>query len=175
MNDKTNTEAEGQAAAAAPEASSPEAVPDTSSEATAAAFEPSDLVKPLAQPKLAPESAPPTAITVEVDEATKTLLNQQFVTLSSAVLDAADVASQAAKAANEAGQKFNHSSARLSKLSQGMGKTSTVVLVSTATLMLISIGFFAAMGIRLISKVNQLDATVMTVGKRAVEDRKSVV
>jgi hypothetical protein len=106
---------------------------------------------------------------VQVDEATKALLSQQFVSLSSTVLDAADVASQAAKAANEAGQKFNHSSARLTKLSQGMGKTSTIVLASTAVLMVISIGFFAAMGIRLISKVNQLDATVMTVGKRAVE------
>jgi DNA repair exonuclease SbcCD ATPase subunit len=50
-----------------------------------------------------------------------------------------------------------------------MGKTSTIVLASTAVLMVISIGFFAAMGVRLISKVNQLDATVMTVGKRAVE------
>ena len=104
-----------------------------------------------------------------MDEATKALLSQQFVTLSSSVLDAADVASKAAKAANEAGQKFNHSTVRLTKLSQGMGKTSTIVLVSTAVLMLISIGFFAAMGIRLISKVNQLDATVVTVGKRAVE------
>ena len=154
--------------------------PEESSESPA--FAPSDLV----MPNLAPETeapsaaAPPVAappveppapqvFTVEVDEATKALLSQQFVTLSSSVLDAADVASKAAKAANEAGQKFNHSTVRLTKLSQGMGKTSTIVLVSTAVLMLISIGFFAAMGIRLISKVNQLDATVMTVGKRAVE------
>ena len=138
----------------------------------APAFAPSDLVAPTSAPETAtpPVSVPaPQAITVEVDEATKALLSQQFVTLSSSVLDAADVASQAAKAANEAGQKFNHSTVRLTKLSQGMGKTSTIVLASTAVLMVISIGFFAAMGIRLISKVNQLDATVMTVGKRAVE------
>lgn len=136
----------------------------------APAFAPSDLVMPESAPEVASPPAPaPQAITVEVDEATKALLSQQFVTLSSSVLDAADVASQAAKAANEAGQKFNHSTVRLTKLSQGMGKTSTIVLASTAVLMVISIGFFAAMGIRLISKVNQLDATVMTVGKRAVE------
>jgi len=146
-------------------------------------FEPSDLVKvseevpaaedvptPASPVQPSPVASPePTPVTVEIDAATKHLLSQQFVKLSSAVLDAADVASQAAKAANEAGHKFNHSSARLTKLSQGMGKKSTIMLVSTATLMLISIGFFAAMGIRLISKVNQLDATVMTVGKRAVE------
>jgi len=144
----------------------------TEGSSEAPAFAPSDLVMPTSAPEVAspPVAAPaPQPITVEVDEATKALLSQQFVTLSSSVLDAADVASQAAKAANEAGQKFNHSSARLTKLSQGMGKTSTIVLASTAVLMVISIGFFAAMGVRLISKVNQLDATVMTVGKRAVE------
>lgn len=143
---------------------------DGSSEAPA--FAPSDLVMPTSAPEVAPPpvAAPaPQPITVEVDEATKALLSQQFVTLSSSVLDAADVASQAAKAANEAGQKFNHSTVRLTKLSQGMGKTSTIVLASTAVLMVLSIGFFAAMGVRLISKVNQLDTTVMTVGKRAVE------
>lgn len=137
-------------------------------------FAPTDLVSAAETTEPAPAAPPvatpaPQPITVEVDEATKALLTQQFANLSSSVLDAADVASQAAKAANEAGHKFNHSSARLSKLSQGMGKTSTIVLSSTAVLMLISIGFFAAMGVRLISKVNQLDATVMTVGKRAVE------
>jgi hypothetical protein len=143
---------------------------EVSSEAPA--FAPSDLVMATSAPDVAtpaPAAPAPQAITVEVDEATKALLSQQFVTLSSSVLDAADVASQAAKAANEAGQKFNHSTVRLTKLSQGMGKTSTIVLASTAVLMVVSIGFFAAMGVRLISKVNQLDATVMTVGKRAVE------
>ncbi len=143
---------------------------EVSSEAPA--FAPSDLVMATSAPDVAtpaPAAPAPQAITVEVDEATKALLSQQFVTLSSSVLDAADVASQAAKAANEAGQKFNHSTVRLTKLSQGMGKTSTIVLASTAVLMVLSIGFFAAMGVRLISKVNQLDATVMTVGKRAVE------
>lgn len=144
------------------------------------AFTPSDLVAPAAEPEVAsptePVAAPaaPQPITVEVDEATKALLSQQFVSLSSTVLDAADVASQAAKAANEAGQKFNQSSARLTQLSKGMGKTSTIVLASTAVLMVISIGFFAAMGVRLISKVNQLDTTVMTVGKRAVELNSSL-
>lgn len=166
MTDKTPNDAEAPAENATP-ADSP---------VENSAFTPSDLVAPSPEPKEAaatePVSTPtvaPQPITVEVDEATRALLSQQFVTLSSSVLDAADVASQAAKAANEAGQKFNHSSARLTKLSQGMGKTSTIVLGSTAVLMLISIGFFAAMGVRLISKVNQLDATVMTVGKRAVE------
>jgi hypothetical protein len=142
-----------------------------------AAFKPTDWVAAEAAPEStqAPSAtAAPQPITVDVDEATKALLSQQFVTLSSSVLDAADVASQAAKAANEAGQKFNQSSARLSQMSQGMGKTSTIVLASTAVLMVISMGFFAAMGIRLISKVNQLDATVMTVGKRAVELNSSL-
>ncbi len=175
MTDKTPNETE----ATADNATSAETSADESAETSGSVdseFSPSDLVAPVAEPVTTTPPAPmaasvaaPQPITVEVDEATKALLSQQFVTLSSTVLDAADVASQAAKAANEAGQKFNHSSARLTKLSQGMGKTSTIVLASTAVLMVISIGFFAAMGVRLISKVNQLDATVMTVGKRAVE------
>lgn len=163
--------------------------PDAVSEASSPVLEPSfsgedgfvasDLAVPVAaaaEPQATPTATPvsPQSITVDVDEATKALLSQQFVTLSSSVLDAADVASKAAKAANEAGQKFNQSSARLTKMSQGMSKTSTIVLASTAVLMVISMGFFAAMGIRLISKVNQLDATVMTVGKRAVELNSSM-
>ncbi len=175
MTDKTPNEAEAPAENATPV----ETPADNSTEPSGSAdsaFTPSDLVAPTAEPEVttppepvAPPVAAPQPITVEVDEATKALLSQQFVSLSSTVLDAADVASQAAKAANEAGQKFNHSSARLTQISKGMGKTSTIVLASTAVLMVISIGFFAAMGVRLISKVNQLDATVMTVGKRAVE------
>jgi hypothetical protein len=171
MNDTVTNPDTTPATPDAPPAQALDASP-TEVSSDAPAFAPSDLVAPTPAPETAtpPVSVPaPQAITVEVDEATKALLSQQFVTLSSSVLDAADVASQAAKAANEAGQKFNHSTVRLTKLSQGMGKTSTIVLASTAVLMVISIGFFAAMGIRLISKVNQLDATVMTVGKRAVE------
>jgi hypothetical protein len=169
MNDTVTNPDTTPATPDAPPAQALDASP-TEVSSDAPAFAPSDLVMPESVPEVATPPAPaPQAITVEVDEATKALLSQQFVTLSSSVLDAADVASQAAKAANEAGQKFNHSTVRLTKLSQGMGKTSTIVLASTAVLMVISIGFFAAMGIRLISKVNQLDATVMTVGKRAVE------
>ena len=171
MNDTVTNADNTPATPDAPIEQAQDALPtEVSSEAPA--FAPSDLVMATSAPDVAtpaPAAPAPQAITVEVDEATKALLSQQFVTLSSSVLDAADVASQAAKAANEAGQKFNHSTVRLTKLSQGMGKTSTIVLASTAVLMVVSIGFFAAMGVRLISKVNQLDATVMTVGKRAVE------
>jgi hypothetical protein len=173
MTEPTTTDTPATDPTTGTDATAVDAAAQTSAEAT---FAPTDLVVPAESTSPAPEPEPaaaapvaPQAITVEVDEQTKALLSQQFVTLSSSVLDAADVASQAAKAANEAGHKFNHASARLTKLSQGMGKSSTIVLVSTATLMLISIGFFTAMGIRLVSKVNQLDATVMTVGKRAVE------
>lgn len=171
MNDTVSNADNAPATPDVPTEQALEASP-TEASSDAPAFAPSDLVTPAAVPDVAtpaPAAPAPQAITVEVDEATKALLSQQFITLSSSVLDAADVASRAAKAANEAGQKFNQSTARLTQLSQGMGKTSTIVLASTAVLMVISIGFFAAMGIRLVSKVNQLDATVMTVGKRAVE------
>jgi hypothetical protein len=175
MTDKNSNDAQ----APADEATLAQTVVDNSAEPSASAesaFTPSDLVAPAVEaatttppePVAAPV-APPQPITVEVDEATKALLTQQFVSLSSTVLDAADVASQAAKAANEAGQKFNHSSARLTQISKGMGKTSTIVLGSTAVLMLISIGFFAAMGVRLISKVNQLDATTVSIKARPLD------
>ena len=128
MNDTVSNPDTTPAAPDAPAEQALDALP-TEESSESPAFAPSDLVMPTLAPETAaplaaePPAPAPQVFTVEVDEATKALLSQQFVTLSSSVLDAADVASKAAKAANEAGQKFNHSTVRLTKLSQGMGKT----------------------------------------------------
>ena len=64
---------------------------------------------------------------MEVDEATKALLSQQFVSLSSTVLDAADVASQAAKAANEAGGYYDYVDAMNKAVPEGEESCSWLV------------------------------------------------
>jgi hypothetical protein len=94
---------------------------------------------------------------------------EEFEALSSAVLDAAEVASQAALAASLAGRELKHTAGVLSDVSFRMNKRWVIAQGVLAGLLVLSIGFFSIMAVRLISKTNQLDATFMAVGKRVVE------
>jgi hypothetical protein len=102
MTEQTTTDTPATDPTTGTDATAVDAAAQTSAEAT---FAPTDLVVPTESTSPAPEPEPaaaapvaPQAITVEVDEQTKALLSQQFVTLSSSVLDAPEVASLAAKA-----------------------------------------------------------------------------
>jgi hypothetical protein len=94
---------------------------------------------------------------------------EEFEALSSAVLEAAEVASQAALAASLAGRELKHTAGVLSDVSFRMNKRWVIAQGVLAGVLVLSIGFFAVMAARLISKTNQLDATFMAVGKRVVE------
>lgn len=94
---------------------------------------------------------------------------EEFEALSSAVLEAAEVASQAALASSLAGRELKHTAGVLSDVSFRMNKRWVIAQGVLAGLLVLSIGFFAIMAGRLISKTNQLDATFMAVGKRVVE------
>lgn len=94
---------------------------------------------------------------------------EEFEALSSTVLDAAEVASQAALAASLAGRELKHTAGVLSDVSFRMNKRWVIAQGVLAGLLVLSIGFFSIMAVRLISKTNQLDATFMAVGKRVVE------
>jgi prefoldin subunit 5 len=94
---------------------------------------------------------------------------EEFESLSTTVLDAAEVASQAALAASLAGRELKHTAGVLSDVSFRMNKRWIIAQGVLAGLLVLSIGFFAFMAARLISKTNQLDATFMAVGKRVVE------
>jgi prefoldin subunit 5 len=94
---------------------------------------------------------------------------EEFEALSTTVLDAAEVASQAALAASLAGRELKHTAGVLSDVSFRMNKRWIIAQGVLTGLLVLSIGFFAVMAARLISKTNQLDATFMAVGKRVVE------
>ncbi len=94
---------------------------------------------------------------------------EEFEALSSTVLEAAEVASQAALAASLAGRELKHTAGVLSDVSFRMNKRWVIAQGVLAGLLVLSIGFFSIMAARLISKTNQLDATFMAVGKRVVE------
>lgn len=97
-----------------------------------------------------------------------------FDALSSVVLDAADVASQAARAAADAAQTFRTTEAALSALSHGVDRKYRLTMAIVGAVLVCALGLFLAMGIRISSRVAQLDATVLAVGKRAVELEVSV-
>ena len=94
---------------------------------------------------------------------------EEFEALSNAVLEAAEVASQAALAASLAGRELKATAGVLSEVSFGLGKRSIWGLGILTGLLVLSIGFFTVMAVRMISKTNRLDATLMAVGKRVVE------
>lgn len=94
---------------------------------------------------------------------------EEFEALSSAVLEAAEVASQAALAASIAGRDLKSTAEVISGVSAGLGKRSIWALGILAGLLVLSIGLFSIMAARMISKTNRLDATLVAVGKRVVE------
>lgn len=96
-------------------------------------------------------------------------LQEQFEALTAVVLDAADVANQSAQAAADAGLQLKTTAVQVGVLTQGIDRKTKWALGVTGGLMLVSAVLFSVMTVRMISRVNQLDATVLAVGKRAVE------
>ena len=94
---------------------------------------------------------------------------EEFEALSNAVLEAADVASQAALAASLAGRELKNTAGLLSEVTFGLNKRSIWALGILCGLLVLSIGFFSVMAVRMISKTNRLEATLLVVGKRVVE------
>ena len=94
---------------------------------------------------------------------------EEFEALSNAVLEAADVASQAALAASMAGRELKNTAGLLSEVTFGLNKRSMWAMGILCGLLVLSIGFFSVMAVRMISKTNRLEATLLVVGKRVVE------
>ena len=93
----------------------------------------------------------------------------QFSKLSSAVLDAADVASRSAEVANRVSANFEGQMAHLSSVAFTTRKINTILIGVSAGVMLLSLLVFAIFSARLSSRVNELDEMLLAVGKRAVE------
>jgi hypothetical protein len=95
--------------------------------------------------------------------------SQQLESLMAIVLDAAEVANRSASAVSTTGGQLNKAA---EKLIDGAGKASMqakIVLALAAAVLVGTAGTFSFMTVQLNSKVEQVDAMLLAVGKRAVD------
>lgn len=95
--------------------------------------------------------------------------SQQLESLMGIVLDAAEVANRSASAVSTTGSQLNRAA---EKLIDGAGQSalqSKVVLALAAAVLVGTAGTFSFMTVQLNSKVEQVDAMLLAVGKRAVD------
>jgi hypothetical protein len=95
--------------------------------------------------------------------------SQQLESLMGIVLDAAEVANRSASAVSTTGGQLNKAA---EKLVDGAGKTAfqaKVVLALAASVLVGTAGTFSFMTVQLNNKVEQVDAMLLAVGKRAVD------
>lgn len=150
----------------------------TSAEATEAAAAVASAVPlttpepaaPKAEPVAAPAAAaalptPPHHAGITMDQRAY----QQYQSLAQVVLDSADLATQSAEAAASVSSQLRQTTADFKELTEDGHKKARILLAITGGVLVISLIFFLIMGVRLVSRINQLDAMLTAVGKRVVE------
>lgn len=96
-------------------------------------------------------------------------VRQEMDALSEAVLDAADIANRSAEAATGAGGELKTAAGQLRQISEQTQKQNRILVVAASLVMLLAMGLFLLMGVRMVSRINQLDTLLLAVGKRVVE------
>jgi hypothetical protein len=94
---------------------------------------------------------------------------QQYQSLAQVVLDSADIASKSAEAAAAASRNMHKATTEFKTLTEVGHKKALILLGATGGLMLICLIFFLVMGVRMNSRINQLDTMMLAVGKRVVD------
>ena len=94
---------------------------------------------------------------------------QQYQSLAQVVLDSADLATKSAEAAANASSQLRKTTADFRELTESGHKKARLLLAITGGVLIVCLIFFLIMGVRLVSRINQLDAMLMAVGKRVVE------
>ena len=94
---------------------------------------------------------------------------QQYQSLAQAVLDSAELANRSAEAAMNAGHHLRQATADFRTLTDSGQKKATLLLGITGAVLVVCLLFFLIMGVRLVSRINQLDTMITAVGKRVVE------
>ncbi len=94
---------------------------------------------------------------------------EQYQSLAQVVLDSADLATKSAEAAAHASSQLRQTTADFKDMTQEGHKKARLLMAITGGVLIISLIFFLIMGVRLVSRINQLDAMIMAVGKRVVE------
>jgi methyl-accepting chemotaxis protein len=94
---------------------------------------------------------------------------QQYQSLAQVVLDSADLATKSAEAATSVSSQLRRATEEFKEVTDAGHKKARLLLAVMGGVMVLSLIFFLIMGVRLVSRINQLDAMLMAVGKRVVE------
>jgi uncharacterized protein YoxC len=94
---------------------------------------------------------------------------QQYQSLAQTVLDSADIAGKSSEAALAVSGQLRKATGELKELSDGGYKKARLLMAIAGGIMVVCTLFFLVMGVRLVSRINQLDALMEAVGKRVIE------
>jgi hypothetical protein len=119
--------------------------------------------KPVAAASPTPEK--PMHVGITVDQRAY----QQYQSLAQVVLDSAELATKSAEAATSVSSQLRRATDEFKEVTDAGHKKARLLLAVMGGVMVISLIFFLIMGVRLVSRINQLDAMLMAVGKRVVE------
>lgn len=131
--------------------STPDPTPISPDDNTPEVFVPQPKPKPAPEPVLSDKAINP------------------FDKLASVVLESAELASRSATVATGTSAELKVTAEQLKKTQQLAYKQALWMLFASAGIMVIALVFFLIMGIRMNARVNQLDETLLAVGKRSVE------
>ena len=127
---------------------------------------PAPHVEPVAAPPMAHAvPKPPQHAGITVDQRAY----QQYQSLAQVVLDSADLATKSAEAAANVSSQLRQTTADFKELTDEGHKKARLLLAITSGVLIVSLIFFLIMGVRLVSRINQLDAMLLAVGKRVVD------
>ena len=121
--------------------------------------------RPAAPVAATPQPEPRPHLGMAVDERAY----QQYQSLAQVVLDSADIANKSAEAAAAASRDMNKATSEFKALTEVGHKKALILLGGTGALMLFCLIFFLVMGVRMNSRINQLDTMMLAVGKRVVD------
>ena len=124
---------------------------------------PESPAKPVAAASPTPEK--PMHVGITVDQRAY----QQYQSLAQVVLDSAELATKSAEAATSVSSQLRRATDEFKEVTDAGHKKARLLLAVMGGVMVISLIFFLIMGVRLVSRINQLDAMLMAVGKRVVE------
>ncbi len=136
-------------------------------DATALAAAPAAAVETDSAAMAAAATAPPPAAAPAASAPTATSL-AGLDDLAGAVLDAAELANRGAQAAASVTADLNRTTDALQATQNSVRKQSYVVMGIVTLVTLLTLMFIVVTGIRMNSRINQLDATLLAVAQRAV-------
>ena len=123
---------------------------------------------PAPAPASAPEPAAPAAAPAAAAPAAAPA-TASFDQLAGVVLDAADLANKSAHSAATVSTELRQSQEALRVVQQAAQRQARILLFTASGIMTFCMIFFLIIGVRMNSRINQLDATIEAVGKRVVD------